>query len=291
RDVLIPKTGRHLIPGLIKPFGEGLGDSTNIAHYLEENFPEPAIVPRDPLMSFFAHLLEDFFDEWLTKVFFCMRWSFKEDARQAADYFAQAYAGHDGLTADQIRELMPARLTEQMHRLIGGAKNAPFFHDQFDRIYEVLDAHFADHAYLLGKRPTLADFGFFGQAHQSLFDPTGGGRIRSRFKTVERWIEKVKNLAPASVKGAVDEEDAWCEPDDLGPILRIVEATYLPWMRANADAVAAGESSYKLRFGEYEIEFPAGKYLLKCLNAVDGYYRNVADEEREIVDGLLAWTE
>jgi glutathione S-transferase len=43
-ELLVPKTGKHLIPGLIKPDGSGLGDSTHIAHYADELRPNPPLL-------------------------------------------------------------------------------------------------------------------------------------------------------------------------------------------------------------------------------------------------------
>src|ERR1043166_6691244 len=57
-EILVPKTGTHLIPGLTKPDGSGLGDSTRIAHYADELVPSPPLLPKVPHLDFLAHLLE-----------------------------------------------------------------------------------------------------------------------------------------------------------------------------------------------------------------------------------------
>ena len=43
--------------------GTFVADSTDIAHYLEEKFPEPPILPRDPAERALCHVLDDWADE------------------------------------------------------------------------------------------------------------------------------------------------------------------------------------------------------------------------------------
>ena len=45
--------------------GRFIGDSTDIAHYLEEKFPEPPLLPKDPAARALVHVLEDWADESL----------------------------------------------------------------------------------------------------------------------------------------------------------------------------------------------------------------------------------
>src|ERR1043166_10034200 len=75
-EVLVPKTGKHLIPGLVKPDGSGLGDSTRIAHYADELRPDPPFLPDEPRLEFLTHLIEDYPDEWMPKLIFCFRCTF-----------------------------------------------------------------------------------------------------------------------------------------------------------------------------------------------------------------------
>ena len=67
-ELLVARTGRHLVPGLIKPDGSGLGDSSRIAEYADRLRPDPPLLPHESRLEFLTYLLEDFFDEWLTKV-------------------------------------------------------------------------------------------------------------------------------------------------------------------------------------------------------------------------------
>ena len=284
-EVLVPKTGRHLIPGLIKPDGSGLGDSTRIAYYAEELAPDPPLLPKEPRLEFLAHLLEDYFDEWATKIMFCLRWSFPADGERAAETFARTMAT-DETSADEIRRVAPERLRKQMHFLIGGAENEPFFAEEFHRFYAALDPHFAKHPYLFGPRPTLADFALWGQSNQMLGDPTPGSWMRRDHANVARWVER---FAAGGYRDDASAREEWIDAAELAPVYRRMETTYFPWMVANRKAVAAGEKAFRSASDGFAIDFPAGGYLEKCFAAVEARYRALSSDDRRAIDALVRW--
>jgi glutathione S-transferase len=284
-EILVPKTGRHLIPGLIKPDGTGLGDSTAIAHYADALRPDPPLLPREPRLEFLTHLLEDYFDEWLTKVMFCLRWTFPADGERAADVFARTMAT-DELPAEQLREAIPQHLRKQMHFLVGGPQNTPFFESEFKRIYMALDPHFAAHAYLFGPRPTLADFALWGQSKQMLDDPTAGSWMRRDHPHVAAWVEKITAGSPERDARAAGD---WIDPGLLAELYRRIEATYFPWVMGNRRALAAGEKTFRFERDGFTIDFPAGGYLEKCFAAVEARRKALCAEDRAAVDRVIQW--
>lgn len=284
-ELLMPKTGKHLIPGLIKPDGSGLGDSTRIAHYADELRPEPPLLPAQPCLQFLTHLLEDYFDEWLTKVMFCLRWTFPADGERAAEVLSRTMATAE-MPGEQLRQLIPARLRKQMHFLIGGERNAPFFEKEFHRIYAALDAHFSRHAYLFGPRPTLADFALWGQSKQMLDDPTAGSRMRRDHPRLAAWVER---FTEGSYRRDANGAGEWIDPALLGPLYRRIEATYFPWVVGNRRAVAAGEKTLRFASDGFTIDFPAGGYLEKSFAAVRSRRAALSPSDREALDRVLRW--
>ena len=284
-ELLVPKTGRHLIPGLIKPDGSGLGDSTRIAYYADERVADPPLLPGEPVLDFHVHLLEDYFDEWLTKVMFCLRWTFPADGERAAEVFAQVMATAE-MPGEQLRVLIPERMRKQMHFLVGGEQNAPFFENEFHRIYATLGPHFAKHAYLFGPRPTLADFALWGQSKQMLDDPTAGRWMRRDHPQVAEWVTRFTD--GSYVKDA-HAAGAWIDPALLGPLYRRVEATYFPWVVANRQAVRAGQKTFRFESDGFAIDFPAGGYLEKCFAAVEARRQALSAADRATVDAVVRW--
>ena len=53
------------VPVVQTPAGEFMWDSTAMIHHLELRFPEPSVLPADPVQRFLCYVLEDAADEWL----------------------------------------------------------------------------------------------------------------------------------------------------------------------------------------------------------------------------------
>ena len=62
--------------------GRFVPDSTEIAHYLEERFPEPALVPEDPRERALCHVLEDWADESLYFQEMTLRFTLPHNAKR-----------------------------------------------------------------------------------------------------------------------------------------------------------------------------------------------------------------
>ena len=62
-------------------------------------------------------------------------------------------------------------------------------------LLDVLDEHFLHHPYLLGGRPSMADFGLMAGLYAHLSrDPVPSALMKSRAANVYRWTERM-NLA------------------------------------------------------------------------------------------------
>ncbi len=64
-----PKIPR-VIPVLVRPDSSYTNDSTPIIIELESTFLERRILPDSADLRFFSALIEDFADEWITKIMF-----------------------------------------------------------------------------------------------------------------------------------------------------------------------------------------------------------------------------
>jgi Glutathione S-transferase, C-terminal domain len=111
----------------------------------------------------------------------------------------------------------------------------------------MLEPVFARRSFVLGERPTEADFGFFAPLFRHFFcDPAPARIMRERAPGVQEWAARMWNLRPERFASAPLPERV---PDDLGPLFDAVTSIYLPYLDANAAAYAKHETGvcYEVR--------------------------------------------
>ena len=102
-----------------------------------------------------------------------------------------------------------------------------------------LESVFTHRPYVLGERPTEADFGFFGPLFRHFFsDPAPARLMRERTPGVQEWVARMWNLRPDRFASAPFPEQA---PEDLAELFGTITGVYLPYLEANAAAYARGE--------------------------------------------------
>ena len=85
RDIAVAANLPPVIPILRFPDGRLMNDSTPLAYALEREHPgERSIIPDDPAHAYLSDLLEDFGDEWVTKMMFHYRW-FRDREQEKAN--------------------------------------------------------------------------------------------------------------------------------------------------------------------------------------------------------------
>jgi hypothetical protein len=134
---------------------------------------------------------------------------------------------------------------------------APLIERSFRRFADLLEAHLRERPYIFGRRPSLADFGVFGQVYELLSDPTPGGILRAHHPHVVDYVDRM--LEPA-IQGD------WDAPDDvlatLSPLLSREVAIYLRWSAANA---SAGDRPYTIDLEGAPYSQEPQKYAAKAL--------------------------
>ena len=272
-----------VIPLVVTPDDRGVQDSTPIIEQIEAANPEPPIQPADPALAFVSALIEEFGDEWANKWMFHYRWVRDVDQIASAGRIALSIAPDADETAWQgmaakIRE----RMTGRVWFVGSNEQNAPFIEETLHAALAQLDAHLADRPYLLGARPSLADFGLWGQFYCMWTDPTTGALIEARAPNALAWIQRM--LWPRA-EGAFE---SWATLEaTLAPILRDqVGRLFLPWSVANAMAIGANAEEFTVDLGGRAWTQKPQKYHAKSLGALRVKYAGVAD--KAALDGILA---
>ena len=239
-----------LIPLVVTPDDRAIQDSTPVIEALEAEYPEPSIHPDDPALRFLSALIEEYGDEWGNKLMFHHRWYSEVDRRATALVLARSFLPNEEqeaveALAKQVRERMVGRV----HFTGSSPANAPLISRYLDDLLAILERHLESRPYLFGARPAFADLGLAPQLYEAALDPTAAGIIRARAPNVLAWSYRV--LEPHN-EGPFEDWDSLKET--LTPLLANAGAYFLPWSRANADALEAGEESFS-------VDLPGGAYV------------------------------
>ncbi len=268
-QVLRARTGRTMVPVVITPADEALNDSTHITRTLEAACPVPPLRPADPGRRGLDALLEDYADEWVVRVMLASRWLHEPDAEQNRTVIAaDMTCGAPEVELAAAREVFPQGIMATLPPMGATRETLGFLRDDLSGLLTDLDALFAEHRFLGGAEPTVADLAFYGQLNQIRRDPTGRVMVGDPGRAHGRWLADLERRAD----GAAAEHAGDAAPDGeaLAPLARRIARTYLRFAVANAKALEEapkGPLAVELADG---VPFQAARagYNRKCLQAL-----------------------
>jgi glutathione S-transferase len=278
-------TGVMQIPQVECPDGSWLVDTTLIIDYFETSRPEPAMRPRVASVRFVSLLLEDFGDEWLWRPAMHQRWSFPENARLMSAWLAEHVAER------RVPEWL--KRWYWRHRQLGtfvrGDGVVASTREAVEATYvdtiDALERIFEQREYVLGERPTEADFGLFGSMFRHFgCDPAPARVMRARAPGVYEWVARMWNARPARFAGSPLPDAI---PADLGPLLAIVTEAYLAHLEANARAWSQGEKRVRYEARGAVYEEPTKPYRAWCRERLSDHLVRLEPAERAAVEDAL----
>lgn len=288
RDVAVAHNLPPVIPVLEFPDGRFLNDSTPLAYALEREHKERSIIPGDPVQAYLCDLLEDFGDEWVTKIMFHYRWYYAADRKFAQDWVVtsrdpvmpqpQRRAAMQGFNDRQVGRMAMVGCTEQ---------NRPILEDSYRLILDTLDRHFQTAPFLFGTQPSLADFGLYGQLQILSVDPTPMAEMRQRAIDVYCWLLRLDDASGI--------EGEWTDPAaplpaTLRSLLTHCSETYLPFLAANFAALRDGKAEVALKIGGKPYAQAPFRYQGKCYDALRKKLAAQKPETRRRLDPILEET-
>lgn len=212
--LLARKSGSGAVPQLEAPDGTWIQDSSEILDFCETAHPEWPILPDPisrPRQHLAAYLIELLADEWLVVPAFWQRWFFSENGREPShrafneqQWGAFLAAGQDGHArraagagffeaafgiSDTRRH--PKGVYAGLVHLGCDARTERAWQASQHRLLGLLEVHFERHDFVLGGRPSLADFGLLGPLYAHLYrDAVAGFALRTHFPLVTEWVER-----------------------------------------------------------------------------------------------------
>ena len=304
QEEILPLVGYFVMPVVELPDGTLIQDTTDTIVHFEQVHPEPALIPSSPFHKAMAWLLGFCGSELFLQTILHYRWSYLQEQRA---YVESVFA--DILASQQDSGQQPeggarqfdqtANFTATFAQITGALPSwgvtpdtIPIIEASMEDGLDILDVHFSQHPYLLGGRPSLADFGLMAPcfAHLSR-DPHSSAVMKARAPHVFRWTERM-NLA-GCVDGGFPEVAPDYFPDDHIPdtlvaFLRYVFAdcgpgmigllgSYNAWINAHSDlptgSIIPNDSNVLVghpSLGHYEFELRGVRF--RRIEFVDAVY-------------------
>lgn len=182
--------------------GRKLGDSTDIAHYLEERFPLPRLIPADPRERGLCHALEDWADESLYFYELYLRFTL---GHNAARWVPVLCANDSEFVRRAARFMIPRHMKAILVKQGLGRKNRKQVLADVRRHFEALDGMLDAGPWLVGSSLTLADISVFAQLFCICGSKEGAATLAD-FDRVSQWMQRVDAATAkpdSSRKGAV----------------------------------------------------------------------------------------
>lgn len=282
-------TGVAQIPALHLADGRWLTDTTPIIAWLDQRYPKHELIPRDPVLAFFSRLLEDYADEWLWRPAMHYRWNYPESAYHLGRVLIDENTRDVPIPAFIKRYIFLNR-QRAVYILGDGVTTETWnhveqtYHDSLAQLSQILEAR----PYLLGDRPSLADFGYFGPMFRHFSqDPTSARIMRETAPAVHEWSARMWNARASRDRG----ELLHFVPEDWNPILGSIGTAYLPYLAANARAWNAQQSHFDVDIeGAPYRNIRTAAYRVWCLEELRRHFQELSPTDQETVRERLEAT-
>lgn len=298
KKFILPRTGVRYIPVLQTPNDKVLQDTTAIIDELEQNHPSPSIYPSTPKQHLVALLLETYGDEWLVLPAMHYRWGY-EQVNQPFVYqsFGQVVMPNaPGFIRAWLGKKIGGRFKAMLPSLGITTKTRPAIEQSYMQLLADLEAHFLEYDYLLGNRPSIADFGFIGPFYAHLYrDPYAGKLLRQKAPAVTLWVERMIDKNGITGDFVANDEI----PKTLMPVLNRMAKEQLPvlldtdkkltqWRKLNSDTEiprSIGKHPFKIEGVTDERNIlPYALWMFK--RPID-YYQSLQSQERAQVQEIM----
>ncbi|MEL6568993.1 MAG: glutathione S-transferase family protein [Pseudomonadota bacterium] len=291
-----PETKVRLLPTFYFPDGEDgarvpVTDSTPIIRRLEKDYPDRSIIPADPVLNFLNALIEDYADEWLTKAMFHFRWAHEADWKNAAPLLVYWNTNTaDPETAQTFADHFAKRQIDRLYVVGSNDVTAQTIETSYERFIGIMDELIARRGFVLGARPSAADFAIYGQLTQlAIVEPTSAAITQRVSQRVRAWVDLMDDLS-----GVRPSDGDWFGANEareaLAPLVSEIGRTYAPAMLANAKAVMAGDETFETEIDGRPWTQPVFKYQAKCLGWILEAHASLSGNERGAVNAVLAGT-
>lgn len=287
---LASETGAAQMPAVELPDGRFMTDTTPMIRWFEAEYPDNPVIPTDPVVAFVSQLLEDYAEEWLWRPAMHYRWSYETDRLHLSRKIVDELLPDMPLPGPLKRAFIRRRQHVEYVKQDGVDANT---WNHVESIYlnslAWLEDIFSTRPFILGERPSPADFGYFASMFRHFSqDPTASDIMRLRAPRVFSWQARLWEARASELQGELLTE----VPADLGPIFEDIGSGYLPYLNANAVAWQSGLERFDpvIQGVQYR-KVPVSQYRVWCLEQLQQRAREVPSAQQEKLKATLEPTE
>ncbi len=300
KEFIIPRTGVRFIPVLQTPEDHVYQDTTVIIDELEARFPDHSVYPSTPRQKLASLLLEVYADEWLVIPAMHYRWNYPATNEKFIyrEFGSMALPKMPAFVQRIIGKKIGAKFKGFVPKLGIYEHNIAAIEQSYVALLGDLQKHFEQHDFLLGGKPSIADFGLMGPLYAHLFrDPAPGKLMREKAPAVCEWVERMNDDQTYLNQGDYLADDE--VPATLMPILQRMAGEHLPvlqdtdrlldeWKTANPDTheVPRFIGMHRFTVEGVEAERSVLPYCLWMYQRPVDFYQSVDD--KSALDAMLA---
>eukprot|EP01084_Bolivina_argentea_P065880 120088_1 len=273
-----------VIPVIVFPNGYSMNESTKIIQKIEydNNNKKRLLITtniNNIYIKFINDLLEDFADEWCTKLMYGMRWNKKIDQDFGALYILTNTKEKHTENAAKIAK------KRQVERIkIVGCHNQNEINDSFIEICNIFEEFLRDknteNIFLFGSIPSSADFAFYGQMSQFRVDVTSNKILRDKYPYLICWLYKMDDLS-----GYYSTNKNTEYPQITNIIIKLLTVCgniYLPFLKANYYALLNKKNTFNVNLlingKTYNHKQKSFKWQAKCFKTLQDTFNRLKSD-------------
>jgi len=287
--MLKEKVGAVQMPIVDREDGRWMSDTTPILFELEKDYPGTPILPDDPVLAFLARLIEDYGDEWLWRSAMHYRWSFPYGRELISNILVDELSTPVPLPRFVVRRMIRRRQIRFFTTRDGvNAKTRSHVEQGYRNALQAMSCALETRPFLLGDRPSLADFGMMAPMFRHFSqDPEPAEIMRTEAPLVYDWVARMWRAAPHLTGHFMPKPDT-----SLEPLLREICETHLVQLAANAEAYARSATSFEMMAqGCAYTGLPVSRYRVYCLEELRGAFATLSPEDQVNVQAILPFPE
>jgi glutathione S-transferase len=284
-DMLREKVGSVQMPIVDREDGRWMSDSTPILLELEKEHPQSPILPDNPVIAFIAHLIEDYGDEWLWRSAMHYRWSFPYGRELLSNILVDEISTPVPMPRFVVRRMIRRRQIRFFTTRDGvNAGTRGHVEQGYLNALKGMTAILEHRPFLLGDRPSLADFGMTAPMFRHFSqDPEPAEIMRTEAPLVYDWVARMWRAQSVPSGTFIDALDA-----PLKPLLQEICETHLAQLAANAAAFSRNEKSFEMTVqGCRYTNMPISRYRVYCLEQLRKTFNALSPDNQSVIKQAL----